>query len=489
MQRLIVLVVMFVLLVGGPLAAQSLVDTITSDDGLAVSHPAGWFGFAVPGYGFIIESEAGWEIEISVGEGAVSFFNDPDPMMPAAVAVREVAQRFDGGTVDPDAPTPVDLLVGPALQLQGTFEMAGTPGAPMVALVYNLPDGRLVTNYLYNDVTREAISDEAYADFIVTIGSLIVTGPPGGSIPAGAVAVADMEPGTLQFSEGVQLTLPEGWDFYSTEPYVTNTAIIYQGESYLSSNNFALVTINDNEQVPMQFYIEFLLGMTAMLYTGREDFDAERDILTETLEDGRELLYLDVSDAEELIGNAIFVPLDDAFYSVFIATVLAREEDRAAIIEGVFEAARSITRTAPEVEAVDAEDAQIIAAPEIVDTGFSLADFDLTPETITCGRYVSLEDVNPDAPFAVFECPANCASDYYSVWGTDIYTLDSAICAAAIHAGALTDAAGGFVLLTWQPGQTQYPGSQRNGITTSEWGEWGDSFIAEAFDPATGERR
>lgn len=71
-------------------------------------------------------------------------------------------------------------------------------------------------------------------------------------------------------------------------------------------------------------------------------------------------------------------------------------------------------------------------------------------------------------------CPAGCR-DVGTVWGTDIYSDDSAICRAAIHGGAIP-ASGGTFLLTIHDGQSAYAASSRNGVTTSEWGAWQRSF-------------
>ncbi|WNG44739.1 protease B [Archangium minus] len=62
-----------------------------------------------------------------------------------------------------------------------------------------------------------------------------------------------------------------------------------------------------------------------------------------------------------------------------------------------------------------------------------------------------------------------------SVWGTDLYTDDSNVCVAAVHAGAIP-ATGGAVVVTIQPGQSSYTGTTRNGITTSSYGAWSGSF-------------
>jgi hypothetical protein len=95
----------------------------------------------------------------------------------------------------------------------------------------------------------------------------------------------------------------------------------------------------------------------------------------------------------------------------------------------------------------------------------------------TCQTQVSSEVVTPDRPNAAFNCPAGCAArGEWRVWGTDVYTDDSALCVAAVHAGAIDDAAGGMVLVTYARGQDAYPASTRNGVTTLEWGAWGGSF-------------
>jgi len=71
-------------------------------------------------------------------------------------------------------------------------------------------------------------------------------------------------------------------------------------------------------------------------------------------------------------------------------------------------------------------------------------------------------------------CPANCAAAG-GLWGTDVYTGDSGICRAAIHAGLLSNA-GGFVVVGLEPGRPAYRGSVRNQITSSDYGNYGSSF-------------
>ncbi len=62
------------------------------------------------------------------------------------------------------------------------------------------------------------------------------------------------------------------------------------------------------------------------------------------------------------------------------------------------------------------------------------------------------------------------------VWGTDVYTDDSSLGKAAVHAGVIRVGETRTVTVTILPGQSSYPGSTRNGETSSSWGAWGGSF-------------
>lgn len=72
-------------------------------------------------------------------------------------------------------------------------------------------------------------------------------------------------------------------------------------------------------------------------------------------------------------------------------------------------------------------------------------------------------------------CPAD--GSIGSVWGTDIYTDDSSICSAAVHAGLITVSDGGTITLRIRPGLDTYTGTSRNGVTTNSYGSWSGSFI------------
>ena len=70
------------------------------------------------------------------------------------------------------------------------------------------------------------------------------------------------------------------------------------------------------------------------------------------------------------------------------------------------------------------------------------------------------------------------------VWGSDIYTDDSSLGAAAVHAGILQPGEFGFVRVTMLGGQAQYPGISRHGIVSQPYGEWQGSIkLARAPQP------
>ena len=63
-----------------------------------------------------------------------------------------------------------------------------------------------------------------------------------------------------------------------------------------------------------------------------------------------------------------------------------------------------------------------------------------------------------------------------SVWGTDIYTTDSKLSMAAVHAGVLKVGETGIVHLKIIPSPPAYAGSSRNGVTTSAYGRYSAAY-------------
>ncbi|CAF0775710.1 unnamed protein product [Adineta steineri] len=64
-----------------------------------------------------------------------------------------------------------------------------------------------------------------------------------------------------------------------------------------------------------------------------------------------------------------------------------------------------------------------------------------------------------------------------SVWGTNIYSDDSNIASAAVHAGVVNDNEMKTIDVKILPGQASYDGSIRNGITSLSYGSWAGSFV------------
>ena len=83
-----------------------------------------------------------------------------------------------------------------------------------------------------------------------------------------------------------------------------------------------------------------------------------------------------------------------------------------------------------------------------------------------------------------FVCPASDGAGA-TVYGTDVYTADSAVCAAAIHAGVLKQREPGIVTVVMGSGAKLFPASSRNGVTTREYGPWDRSYTF-ALDGAPG---
>lgn len=74
-----------------------------------------------------------------------------------------------------------------------------------------------------------------------------------------------------------------------------------------------------------------------------------------------------------------------------------------------------------------------------------------------------------------YECPRNGTPG--TIWGTEIYTDDSSVCTAAVHAGKIEVVTGGTVTIEIQPGQSSYTASDRNGISSTSYAAWDGSFV------------
>ena len=67
-------------------------------------------------------------------------------------------------------------------------------------------------------------------------------------------------------------------------------------------------------------------------------------------------------------------------------------------------------------------------------------------------------------------------SEGSSVWGTDVYTGDSPLAVAAVHAGAVKAGETAVVRVTVTRPLTHYQGSVRNGVTSHDYGGYGTAY-------------
>ncbi len=88
------------------------------------------------------------------------------------------------------------------------------------------------------------------------------------------------------------------------------------------------------------------------------------------------------------------------------------------------------------------------------------------PSSASCPAKIGSDKVG-----LVLGCWCDPSAMKGSVWGSDPYTNDSSICAAALHSGAVS-AEGGPVVVQVAPGADKYTGSDANGVKSSDYGSW-----------------
>jgi hypothetical protein len=90
-----------------------------------------------------------------------------------------------------------------------------------------------------------------------------------------------------------------------------------------------------------------------------------------------------------------------------------------------------------------------------------------------------------DAPARIQDLCGTPGTTYYfrvtgasdgSVWGTDVYTGDSALATAAVHGGAVLAGETAVVRVTVMPPLAQYQGSVRHGVSSHDYGRFGTAY-------------
>jgi hypothetical protein len=69
------------------------------------------------------------------------------------------------------------------------------------------------------------------------------------------------------------------------------------------------------------------------------------------------------------------------------------------------------------------------------------------------------------------------------LWGDGVYTCDSSLATAAVHAGLLASGQMGAVAAVALPGQSQYYSTTRNGVTSTAYGPWPGSYAFIGLAP------
>jgi hypothetical protein len=65
------------------------------------------------------------------------------------------------------------------------------------------------------------------------------------------------------------------------------------------------------------------------------------------------------------------------------------------------------------------------------------------------------------------------------VWGTDVYTGDSMLAPAAVHAGVVKDGESAIIKVTVVKPLNSYQGSARNGVSSNSFGRYGMAYRVE----------
>lgn len=67
----------------------------------------------------------------------------------------------------------------------------------------------------------------------------------------------------------------------------------------------------------------------------------------------------------------------------------------------------------------------------------------------------------------------------YPIWGSEVYTCDSHLATAAVHAGVLKSGQRGIVKVTMVKSPESHTGSTSNGVTSANWGSFSASYTVE----------
>jgi hypothetical protein len=261
-------------------------------------------------------------------------------------------------------------------------------------------------------------------------------------LPRGALLPAQMPEGFGILSGDLIFPIPEGWTF-ATEGTFSNGIVLLNEDMMMAATMTIHSTDIDNYATFEDWrdvnHIYFGLSMT----------DSEGNPIVPTMlerEDGRRAERYVSPEMQGVLIYTYYIDVGRGQFVWIINSMLADDEEKVA------EQVADSDRIALEI------------------TRFN-RNSPIETVTATCDLVITLEE----GESVLYECPAGCTTGG-SVWGTDIYTGDSAVCPAAVHAGIFSAETGGEVVASYAPGQDSYESTTRNGITTNAYGSWGNSF-------------
>jgi hypothetical protein len=463
-------------------SAQELTETTTIGP-ITIQHPANFTVEAVSGSGVgLIDDTDSFAILVFTA-AALSEMGMPD----AATATDFINALNELGAVSGD-PSPVSLAGAEGFVVEGVIPDVGTNG-----LIYALDseNGLIVGMVIARegDVTDEFRElGESVIDSVVIDSSAVAiaetdvptateepeatpdeTGEPAGEEGDCPISVEDLPENTVIFCLGAQMTYPENWSLSEGTEEIDNFASVNRENFSVSLST----TVNEISQYyNPEIYATDVIPFTADI-AGHKEYDPAEHIVTALEEEGRKVEVYNPADFVELTD-------DDVYQVTYIVTL-----NNDIFVTHTFTWVPSIVKDA---EGIAAEIEEIALSTNLSE------DYEGTPAFIEVdGEMVFVFDATPfDSTYAftyndedgtfVVTCPAEMTGDEATVWGTDIYTDDSSVCLAAAHAGVITLAEGGTVQVTMLPGEDNYEGTKRNGVTTSDYGTWGGSFSVEAFE-------
>lgn len=466
-KSLLIIAVLFSLALSVWAQDIELPNSITTEDGLRISYPQGWFA-----------SEQGGAIVITGINGEFGGFNQnisqESGTTTALDAIEYLIEQSAGQDIGDIQTVDFDGRQGYYFISQG---LPNIEDGSNIQLVFPVEDGTIIAGALviFDAANVSTLQETLFA--IAASATYVMPVEPDGGIGDGAAApgtmtsdarilsdemppeVTTFEDGVLTMRSGVRVVVPERFTLpigVDVTEYDT-VALLYDLD--IAST----LTIMDDNSLALNDVINIMVPMMAMM-AADEDYTQD-DLETVTLEDGLEV---------SVYNSLISAPDADGFAVIMYIVPITPERVITVQLQGTPETIEDVDSLQADVLSV-VESLQVLGVQAVTD-----AEGNVSVATQATCSDDGQSYVDSSTTSAVVECPAGCGDGGYGIWGTDIYTNDSSLCAAAIHAGIITNDEGGLIEVTYLEGQASYSGSERNGISTSDYGAWEDSFSVNA---------